>query len=196
MDAVQFRSCGENVAHHLRVLLVVGGQVQRAPGLEDGHDRRRELGPHQSALVVTGFGPWVGEEDEDLLKAAGWQSTTDQIQGVAVQDPQIGEAALLGEQEGPCDALAMHVSGDVVHVGALGRGEQSRIAETGADLEDARRPPAEHCVEIEGVGNLREVVSATEFDQRITLPGGQAAPSGVITPDGFDHAVTLPIDWW
>lgn len=111
-----------------------------------------------------------------------------------MENAEVGQFLLFHLQQRARDPLGVDVGGDVIEFGVLGSGEQGRVAEAGADLEHTWGPPAEHDVEIQRVRGCGEVVVAAEFDERVTLPGGQASPACVVTADGFDHAVTLPIE--
>ncbi len=161
---------------------------------QDLDDCGGEFRSYEAALVVAGFRPGVGEEDKDLLQARGRQAAHDEIERVAMQDTKVGEPTFLDEEQGAGDALGVDVRSDVVPLRVLSRGEKRGISEPGPDLKDTGGVPSEVRVEVEGIRRLGEVVEAAQFQERITLSRGQSSAAGVITADGFDHVVTLPIE--
>lgn len=82
----------QHYSHVLGVVGNVGGQMQPAMRLEDAHRGLGEFAPDQSAFLVAGFGPGIGEPDEDLAQARSRESVQEG-QSVTVDYADVGKFA-------------------------------------------------------------------------------------------------------
>ena len=135
--------------HVFRVRFPVGGHVQDAAYLELAAHQLREGSLDDTALVVTGFVPRVGEEQHQAVEAVVGDAAVEHFNRVAVVDPQVGQALGQHAVKQRTDTWTVHFHTDEVLLRRGRRHLQQGMAHAETDFEGPRRRAAEYLVEID-----------------------------------------------
>ena len=120
---------------------VIGGDAPFGTGLEDAGDEGDLVGVDEAALGVAGFGPGVGEHEEELVEAGVGEGAQDHA-GVVGPETEVfrqggGGLGAFGDEAGEegADAVFEHFAGDDGGFGVLGDLGVGVFAAAEADLE-------------------------------------------------------------
>lgn len=136
----------------------VGGQVPWTTVPHSIGDQANALGLNQASLLVTGLGPWIGEEAADPGKAAGTQPVLEHLHGIARDHPHVGQSLLMQVTDQVADAWRVDIDREESELwllrGHLCRGDSSAEA----DLENDG-PSLEERVKIEQGPGRQQIVA-------------------------------------
>ena len=189
----------EHFEHLLGVFLPVGGAVQVAAGGQARGDQLDEGALHQPALVVALLGPRVGEIDVHASQRTLGDHVAQHLDGVVLDDAQVGDAALVDQLAQAADARRVHLDAEEVFIGP-GLGDHRRgLPHAEADLDDVWRLAAEHRVEVHRLGAVGHADLGHHLVQKAVLRvrhaalaqheaadrlGGEAAAGGLLVGGG------------
>jgi small-conductance mechanosensitive channel len=163
-----------DLQHVLCVRLPVSGHVQQAATAQFAGQQADERRLHNAPLVVPGFRPGVGEEQQDPVQAVIVDTAVQHVDRVITENAHIVQVVLGNGFQQPADAGAVNLDADEIAVRLrAGHGREVRaVAES--DFQRERRPTAESGRRIESL-LCRQAVARPQFVESLLLAGGQPA---------------------
>ena len=163
----------EDLGDPLRVVRMVGGDVQHAAGPESVSHEFDGAPLDESPLVMARFGPGVGKEESNRGERFGGDELTQHDDAVAADHAHIGQACAVDETDELCKARLVDLDGDHVDVGFVRGHRGRRDAGSAADLEHPGCLAPEECVEVDGwfrgLGRVGGQVAAEYRPQRLPV---------------------------
>jgi undecaprenyl-diphosphatase len=167
--------CRQHLEHLLGVVLPVGREMDVAARLQAGDQQRDEFRLDQPALVMARLVPRVREVDVHAVQAVRRDHVLEHLDGVVLDDADIGEILLADQLEQRAHARLVHFDPEKI-VGWPGAGDLRRgPAHAEADLQHARRTASENAFPVGQRGRIGHDEARAEVVERAALAGRDAA---------------------
>lgn len=181
--------------HHLMhmqcIVFNIGSDTPHSPSLQCAMNLTGKLRLHDTTLVVTHLGPWIGEEGPhfgDRVIRGGFE----EFRSVDLCDAQIGEALLACEQHGMRHARIVDFERQKIHFWVFGGRGNNVFALAGADFHNQRIGIAPRfrnirLVEHQIVSHVKGAFTCIDIQKIGIGMGIPCAPQACVEPGGTAH---------
>lgn len=138
---------GHDLPRILKVRMVIGPKEKSAARHRAARGSMEEVRLHDPVLVVTGFGPRIREEYEDIPRRGSRRQGVEEEAGLRMDKMEVSELGAVALPGGTRDPLAHDVDAEAEPV-RMGLGISSqKMAMTASDLPDKGRARGEDTIE-------------------------------------------------